>query len=65
MKSEGDANQDSQNKGLKEQIRQLGSLVLLKDELLKSKDGLLKIKDQSLAANRDLISEKDRIIQVH
>ncbi len=64
MKSEGNTNQDFQIKGLKERIRQLESLVLLKDELLKSKDGLLKIKDQSLVANRELMSEKDRTIQV-
>jgi hypothetical protein len=64
MKSEGDANQDSQIKGLKERIRQLESLVLQKDFVIKSKNELLQIKDESLVANRELISEKDRIIQV-
>jgi hypothetical protein len=64
MKRDGDTNQDPQNMGLKERIRQLESLVLQKDFLIKSKDELLKIKGESLAANRELLSEKDRIIQV-
>jgi hypothetical protein len=64
MKSEGDTNQDFQIKGLKERMRQLESLVLQKDSVIKSKDELLKIKGESLLANRELMSEKDRIIQV-
>ena len=64
MKSEGDANQGSQIKGLKERIRQLESLVLQKDFFIKSKNELLQIKDESLVANSELISEKDRVIQV-
>jgi hypothetical protein len=64
VKSEGEVNQDSQIKSLKERIRQLESLVLQKDFVIRSKDELLKIKGESLVANRELISEQDRIIQV-
>jgi hypothetical protein len=64
MKSEGDATQDTQIEGLKQLMRQLESLVLQKDSVIKSKDDLLKIKGESLVATRELMSEKDRIIQV-
>jgi hypothetical protein len=63
-KSEGNANQDSQIKGLKERIQQLESFVLQKDSVSKGKDELLRIQGESLIANRELMSEKVRIIQV-
>jgi hypothetical protein len=64
MTNETDANQDSRIDLLERRIQQLESLVLQKDFVIKSKEELLKIRSESLVASRELMSEKDRMIQV-